>query len=281
MIQLGRKLSLIFIIVCFCFFPIIEVSGQGVTIDFSSLNSGGIQFNTMSWGNTNNPSSQPTTSVPATLTTPTSTSTGTATTTYSSTQTQTTNSGMTTSTPKCNPMAGQSPYNPIDPTELTKELIRPVTFSALPENEPLLPNAEQYIVTVCLSGCSDKVTTTEQASGKLAGILLNRYFYGSEARPFRVVFTSITPMDQQKQLLYQIEIQAGSIVESRIFKTGGRFIKEYQKITREEAEIGVNWSHTSKDDKSVHDFYTKKAFNKFYNIAIQEKNLSSKNFNNN
>jgi hypothetical protein len=192
-----------------------------------------------------------------------------------------TNSGMTTSTPKYNPMAGQSPYNPIDTTELTKELIRPVTFSALPENEPLLPNAEPYIVTVCLSGCSDKVTTTEQASRKLAGILLNRYFNGSEARPFRVFFTSTTPMDQQKQLLHQTEIQAMTLVETRIFKSNGIFIKEYDKIAREEAISGVNWSHIAKDDKSIHDFHTKKAFTRLNNIAIQEKKLSYKNFKNN
>jgi hypothetical protein len=181
---------------------------------------------------------------------------------------------------KYNSTAGQSPYNPINPTELTKELIRPATFSPL-SDEPLLPNAETYIVTVCLSGCSDKVTTTEQASEKLAGILLNRYFNGTESRPFRVVMPSSMPMDQQKQLLHQIEIQAIAIVESRIFKADGTFIKEYDKNAREEAERGVNWSHTSKDDKSSNDFYTKKAFNKLNNIAIQEKNLSSKNFKNN
>lgn len=151
-----------------------------------------------------------------------------------------------------------------------------------------MPDAEPYIITVCLpfnnmsvSGCFDKVNNSEQASEKLAGILLNRYFNGIVSRPFRVIFPSVMPIKEQKNSLHQIEIQAIAIVESRVFNAEGAFIKEYDKIAREEAKIGVNWSHTLKDDKSIHDFYTKKVFTKLNKITLQEKSLNSKNFKNN
>lgn len=189
---------------------------------------------------------------------------------------------------KNNNSAGPSLYNPIDPTELTKELTRTATFSPLSENEYLLPNAESYIVTVCLaynnnvfvSGCSS-TATPEQASEKLSEILINRYFNGTESRPFRVVMPSTMPTDQQTRLLHEIELKAGSIVASRIFKADGTSIKEYDKIAKEEAKTRVNWSHTSKDDKSIHDFYTKKVFTKISKIALQEKSPNSKSLKNN
>jgi hypothetical protein len=130
------------------------------------------------------------------------------------------------------------------------------------------------------SCCADKASST-QASEKLAEIILGKYFKGTESRPFRVIMPSTMPMDQQKQFLHQIEIQAMTYVETRIFKSNGIFIKEYDKIAREEAISGVNWSHIAKDDKSIHDFHTKKAFTRLNNIAIQEKKLSYKNFKNN
>lgn len=282
MIKLSRKLSLILLIFCFCLSQMGLVYGQGVTINFSGLST---QIIGPSPIVPHDPSSQPT--QPTTPTT-----TGTSITTYSSTPMSTNSSSIGTSNltsayQKNNNSAGQSLYNPIDPTELTKDLFRPATFSPLSEKEPLLPDAEPYIVTVCLSynnasapGCYNNVTS-EQAGEKLAEILLNRYFNGSEARPFRVVTPSTIPMDQQTRLLHEIELKAGSIVAPRILKANGTFIKEYDKITREEAKTGVNWSHTSKDDKSIHDFYTKKVFTKLNKIALQEKSLSSKNFKNN
>lgn len=285
MVQLSKKLSLILLIICFCLFQIATVAyGQGVTIDFSNFNLGNIQVDTMSWGttNNNNPSTQPTT---PTLLIPTTVNTTTTTNSIPTTNSNTSNlTNFTPSYQKFNSPSGQSPISSIDTHKLTKELTyQPVTFGSLPENEPLLPNAEHYIVTVCLSfnnmfasGCSDKATPA-QASEKLAEILLNKYFKGNESRPFRIILPSMMP-DQQKQLLHQIEIQAMTLVETGIFKSNGTFIKEYDKVAREEAERGVNWSHTSKDDKSIHDFYTKKAFTKLNNIAIQEKNPSSKNF---
>ena len=293
MIQLGGKLSLIALIICFCLFQRGFVYGEGVSIDFSSVTYGGIQINTSTWGNTNIPSSPPTTPTPITPSMPTSTGTS-STSTYSSTQTQTINSSissnlnnLTSSYQKLNnSTTWQSGYyNPsYVPTELNKELIRSATFSPLSEKEPLLPDAEPYIVTVCLPfnntsipGCFDKVNS-EQASEKLAGILLNRYFNGTVSRPFRVIFPLVMPIKEQKNSLHQIEIQAIAIVESLVFNADGAFIKEYNKIAREEAKIGVNWSHTLKDEKSINEFQTKKAFTKLNNIAIQEKNLISKNF---
>lgn len=285
MIQFRRKLSLLLLIICVLFSQRVIVYGQGVSIEFSSLSSGSIQITTQSWGNIN-PSSQPT---------PITTTTGASTTTYSSTTPMATNnsnvgiSNLTTTSAyqKNNNSAGPSLYNPIDPTELTKELTRPVTFSPLSENESLLPNAESYIVTVCLaynnvfvSGCSSTVTP-EQASEKLSEILLNRYFNGTESRPFRVVMPSTMPTDQQTRLLNEIELKAGSIVAFRIFKADGTSINEYDKIAKEEAKTGVNWSHTSNDDKSIHDFYTKKVLTKISKIALQEKSPNSKSLKNN
>ena len=285
MIQSLKKLSLALFIICFFFTQRGLVYAQGVTIDFSSFSAGSIQINTQSWGNINTPS-QPTTP----------TTTGTLSTTYLSAPTSPSNSGITStinltgfnsSNQRYNSTAGQLGYNPTDPTGLTKDLIRPSTFSPLSEKEPLLPNAENFIVTVCLSlgsihpsACSDEVTS-KQASEKLAEIILDKYFKGTESRPFIVFLHSTIPMEQQKQMLHQIEIQASAIAESRIFKADGIFIKEYDKIAREEADSGVNWTHISKDDKSIHDFNTKKAFTKLKNFAVQEKSLSSKNFKNN
>lgn len=283
MIQASKKLLLFFLFIYFCLFRSGVVYGTGVTIDFSNFSLGNIQVGTMSWGttNNNNPSTQPTTPTLLTPTTVNTTTTNSIPTTNSNTSNMT---NFTSSYQKFNSSSGQSPISSIDTHKLTKELThQPVTFGSLPENEPLLPNAEHYIVTVCLSfnnifasGCSDKATPA-QASEKLAEILLNKYFKGNESRPFRIILPSIMP-DQQKQLLHQIEIQAMTLVETRIFKSNGTFIKEYDKVAREEAERGVNWSHTLKDDKSIHDFYTKKAFTKLNNIATQEKNPSSKNF---
>jgi hypothetical protein len=271
-IQFAKKLFLILLVICFCLLQIGVVYGQGVSIDFSSLTLSPSGSMIIYSHDIPSQPTQPTTTTPSTPISTNNSTTGSTTSSYQKLN---------------NPIAGQLGYNPTDPTELTKDLIRPATFSPLSEKEPLLPDAEPYIVTVCLpfnnmsvSWCPDKVTP-EQASEKLAGILLSRYFNGSEARPFRVVMPSTMPMDQQKQWLRQIEIQASAIAESRIFKADGTFIKEYDKIAREEAERGVNWSHTSKDDKSIHDFYTKKVFTKLNNIAIQEKSLSSKNFKNN
>lgn len=234
MIKLGEKLSLILLIICVLFSQRTIVYGQGVSIDFSSFSSGSIQITTQSWGNTNIPSSPPTTSTPITPSMPTSTIGTSSTSTYSSIQTQTINSGISSTSTNLNNLtssyqklnnstSGQSGYyKSYVPTELNKELIRSVTFSPLSEKEPLLPDAEPYIITVCLpfnnmsvSGCFDKVNNSEQASEKLAGILLNRYFNGTVSRPFRVIFPLVMPIKEQKNSLHQIEIQAIAIVESR------------------------------------------------------------------
>ncbi|PKN38221.1 MAG: hypothetical protein CVU62_05015 [Deltaproteobacteria bacterium HGW-Deltaproteobacteria-2] len=287
MVQLRKKLLLILLVICFCLFQIIAVAyGTGVTIDFSNFSLGNIQ-----WGATNNnPSSQPTQPTPPPpLLIPTTVNTTTSSSTPITNSNISNLTNFTSSYQKFNSPSGQSPISSIDTHKLTKELTQsvPVTFGSLPENEPLLPSPESYIVTVCLSfnnmpasGCSDKATST-QASEKLAEIILDKYFKGTESRPFRVVMSSTMTMAQQKELLHQIEIQAMTLVETGIFKSNGTFIKEYDKVAREEAERGVNWSHTSKDNKSIHDFYTKKAFTRLNNIAIQEKKLSSKNFKNN
>jgi hypothetical protein len=161
-------------------------------------------------------------------------------------------------------------------------------FNPLSEDEPLLPMAESYTVTVCvpydniaLSDCRDKKTPL-QASEILAAIILNKYLKGIEVRPFRVVLPSAAPLVYQTQLLRKIETEAIAIIEAKILedlKKSKIFLSESEegrlqrlnimtenaKRAIQEADSGANWSHNIKNDRTSHDFQTAKAFKQFIN----------------
>lgn len=163
------------------------------------------------------------------------------------------------------------------------ELAIPYQLSPLSSDQPLLPMARPYAVTICLPyndstapGCIDKMTTA-QASEILAAMILQKYFKGAEIRPFRVVMPSIVPPEMQNRILCQIETDAIYIIESKILEDlkkskifsseseEGRLHKqniiiEDAKTAREDAQKGINWSHTSKEDRSTHAFHEGKAF---------------------
>jgi hypothetical protein len=178
--------------------------------------------------------------------------------------------------------------------DLTEKLLRPVYFNALSEEQPFFPQAEPYVVTVCLSyndaiasGCLDKETPS-QASEKLATMILNKYLKGIEVRPFRIVMPSSVPSAQQIQLLRKIETEAIAIIEAKMLKDvknskmfltateEGRRQKqndiiENAKIARQEVDRGINWSHGCKGDRASHDFHTGKSFRQLDSIAISER----------
>lgn len=195
--------------------------------------------------------------------------------TSSPTSTQTTLS--TSTSQKYTPIT-QAPISSYNTPEHITELIHPINFNPLSGDELLLPLAEPYAVTVCISyndmtasGCADKKTPA-QASEKLAAMVLNKYFKGIAVRPFRVVMPSSVPSAQQTQLLRQIETEAIAIIETKMLKEGSQqkqnIIIEDVKIARQEAQSGINWSHNMRDDKSSHDFHTGKAFTQLNNILI-------------
>ena len=187
-----------------------------------------------------------------------------------------------------NTSANQTPFSSYDTPEHTIELIVPMNFNPLTGNEPLLPMAESYTVTVCISynniavsDCRDKKTPS-QASEILAEMMLNKYLKGVEIRPFRVVLPSAAPLTEQTQLLRKIETEAIAIIEakmledlkkSKIFLSKseeGRqkrlnIIIEDAKRALQEADSGANWSHNIKNDRTSHDFQTAKAFKQFIN----------------
>lgn len=171
------------------------------------------------------------------------------------------------------------------------ELVIPYKLSPLSPDEPLLPMAEPYAVTICLSyndatapGCTNKKTTS-QASELLAASILKKYLKGAEIRPFRVVMPQAVPEDLQIQFLRQIETDAISIIETVMLESlknsktvspeteEGRLhqqnnITEDIKIARQEVQQGINWLHSSRDDKTVYTFREGKAFAKLNNIVL-------------
>jgi len=187
-------------------------------------------------------------------------------------------STLTTSTSQKYAPITQTSISSYNTPEHITELLHPINFNPLSGDEPLLPQAEPYAVTVCISyndmtasGCADKKTPS-QASEKLAAMVLNKYLKGSAVRPFRVVMPASVPSPQQTQLLRQIETEAIAIIETRMLKEGNQqkqnIIIEDVKIARQEAQNGVNWSHNLTNDKSSHDFHTGKAFSQLNNILI-------------
>jgi len=199
-------------------------------------------------------------------------------------------SGLTNSTSIYlnNTSANQTPVSPYDTPEHTIELIVPMNFNSLTGNEPLLPMAESYTVTVCLSynniavsDCRDKKTPL-QASQMLAEMMLNKYLKGVEIRPFRVVLPSAAPLTEQNQLLRKIEIEAVAIIEAKMLedlKKSKIFLSESEegrqkrlniiaqdaKRALQEADSGANWSENIKKDRTSHNFQTAKAFKQFIN----------------
>jgi len=187
----------------------------------------------------------------------------------------------TTSSTSTSQNTTQSSFTPYNTTEHINELVNPVNFNPLSGDEPLLPTAESYAVTVCLSynnmelsDCADKITPL-QASEKLAAMMLNKYLNDAEIRPFRVVMPSSVPSDQQIQLLRQIETEAIAIMEARMLKEGNQqkqnIIIESAKIARHETESGANWSHILKNDRTIHNFHIAKAFQQFNNNILTAK----------
>jgi hypothetical protein len=161
-------------------------------------------------------------------------------------------------------------------------------FNPLSEEEPLLPSAKSYKVTVCVSynniiapSCRNK-RTSSQASEILAAMILNKYLKGVEVRPFRVVLSSAVPSAKQTLLLRKIEKDAIAIIEAGMMedlKKSKTFLSESEegrqerlniviedaKLALQDADNGVNWSHKIKDDKTDHDFQSSKAFKQFNN----------------
>lgn len=185
----------------------------------------------------------------------------------------------------------QAPASFYNTPEHKTELFIPYRLSPLSSNEPLLPGAQPYAVTICLSyndstapGCADK-KTAPQASEHLAALILNKYFKGTDIRPFRVVMPNATPPEEQIRLLRQIETEAISIIETamlanlkslKIFSSEteeGRarkqnIIMEEIRTARQEAEKGINWSHSAREDRDIHAFHEGKAFVRLNNIMI-------------
>lgn len=140
---------------------------------------------------------------------------------------------------------------------VTKELIQPITFGSLPENESLLPDAESFGTTVCLSdspivppACSD-LTPLEEAAHKLAATFLNAQAKKARSRPFRIVMPATMPMERQKAWVNQIESQAITLIESQAFQDGTP-LKEFDAVARREAPVKANWSHALKDNMSIY-----------------------------
>ncbi len=149
--------------------------------------------------------------------------------------------------------------------QIAKELMPPVIFSPLPENESLWSCAQPYSVTICLSfdhppmpDCSG-TTTPEEAARKLAENLLSAQFKKTDPRPFRVIMPAAMPMDQQKKLLYQIESQAIALIEAQAFPDEAR-LQAYDIIARQAAQNGVNWAQTRKETISVHRYHIRQGF---------------------
>ncbi len=287
MIQ-SRTLFVLLLSACFLLLQgVIDLSySAGVSINFSSLSVSGANTSAQTWGN-NDSVVQSSNTAPTSQNTQTSSvpnNTATQNVNQNSNVSVTSASSTSSSISSSQQLQQQSSNNTTDnlfktiEQDQTVKLTNIPNFNPLPEKESLLPSAEPYAVTVCLSyndvsisGCADKKTPLE-ASEKLAAMILNKYLKGGEIRPFKVVMPSSMPPDQQIQLLRQIETDAIAIIEAGILKEGNpqkqNIIIDDVKIARQEAQSGINWSHNLKDDKSTHDFHIGKAFSQLNKILI-------------
>jgi hypothetical protein len=180
-------MTLLTVLIAACLFfiqgDVAVVYSQGVSINFSGLSVSGTQTSTQVWGDSG---TQTATSVPATSGTQ-NVSPGSVTISLQTPTTQTTTSTSSTttsitpaSTSQQYTSSTQTPFTSYNTPEHTTEITLPVNFNSLSGEEPLLPLAEPYVVTICLSyndmtasGCVDKKTPS-QASEKLAAMILNK-----------------------------------------------------------------------------------------------------------
>ena len=157
------------------------------------------------------------------------------------------------------PSSSASCPNCYNTSEHTAELLVPSSFGTLPESESMLPAAEAYSVTVCLSyngkaapDCREKYTPS-QTGEKLAAVMFNKYAKSAVVRPFKVVMPSFMSSDQQVQTLRQVEKKAIDIIESIMLKNSGRekqdVFAEEIRLARQEAESGTNWSQNQTEDR--------------------------------
>jgi|GEM_PF-908886 len=266
---------------------VVAVYSSGVTTFFSST----------TIVNTSNqtPGNQPPASTPGNTGTSTTTTTpGTqnissfsATTTSVTTSSSSNSSVSTSSQVQQQPSSTDNLFQTLEQTE-TSKLIRTPNFNPLSEEEPLLPTAASYKVTVCVSyhdivasSCRNK-RTSSQASEILAAMILNKYLKGVEVRPFRVILPSAAPLTEQTQLLRKIEIEAIDIIKAEMLedlKKSKIFLSESEEgrqkmlniITQDakravqEADGGANGSHNINNDRSSHVFQSAKAFKQFIN----------------
>jgi hypothetical protein len=203
------------------------------------------------------------------------------------------NSALTSASenPKYNSTGTNDLLTSYNPREHTMEFLAPVKFSPISEKESLLPVAEQYAVTICISynnikvsNCSD-IKTPLEASQKIASMVLNKHFKGTEIRPLKIVMSLLMPQDEQTQLLYQIETDAIKMIEAYILEElkssneyagdtpetkqqKHNFIMNRTQIAVQEAQSGNDWSHNSKEDRTIHTFLTQKVFKQFENTIL-------------
>jgi len=178
--------------------------------------------------------------------------------------------------------------------EPTDQLFRRLNFKPLTDDEPLMPCAEYYAVTICLTfneitpdGCIETETTPTQTAEKLASFILNKSLKSVINRPFRIVFPTSMPEKNQLQVLHEIETKAISIIEKVSLQEMTRwsnhlslteekrlqeqFLSQYLDIARQQADRGMNWTHILKRDKSIYNYNMPKIYANFKEILTHER----------
>jgi hypothetical protein len=148
--------------------------------------------------------------------------------------------------------------------------------------------SQSYVLAVCLNSydvteaCLGK--TPEQASAKLAEMILKQYFKNLEVQYFRLVMPSATPSVEQIQWLRKIEGKTIDMVEARMLadiKSMKAFqwdteavkqekqnsIMEDARRARREAAAGTNWSHNWGGAAPSHDFHEGEGLRELKDIA--------------
>ena len=272
---------------------VVAVYSSGVSVFFNSVSISGSSTS-------QTPVNQTSASIPGNTGTSTTTTTpGTQNISSFSATSSVTNSSSSNSSVSTSSQVQQQPnttdnlFQILEQTE-TSKLVRTPNFNPLSEEEPLLPKAASYKLTVCVSYnniaasvCRDKKTPS-QASEILAAMILNKYLKGTEVRPFRVILPSAAPLTEQTQILRKIETEAIDIIEAKMLeelKKSKIFLSEPEEgrqqrlniITQDakralqEADSGANWSHNIQNDRSSHVFQSAKAFKQFINnISVAE-----------
>ena len=267
---------------------VVAVYSEGVSISVSSTSI--VNTYNQAWGNpapAQTPVNQASGSTPGNTGTSTTQSISSFSVTSSVTSPSSNSSTSSSSQVQQQPNTTDTLFQTLEQTE-TSKLVRTPNFNPLSEEEPLLPKAASYKVTVCVSyndivpsGCRYK-RTPSQASEILAAMILNKYLKGTEVRPFRVILPSAAPLTEQTQLLRKIETEAIVIIEAKMLedlKKSKIFLSESEegrqqrlniiiqdaKRAVQEADSGANWSHNIQNDRSSHVFQTAAAFKQFIN----------------